>query len=117
MTAPFRVGDPAVWLDIDPEGMRVQRTAVVAVRPDGDGWSVVTLAGTERVDERGEGRQLVPLDPEMAAEFEDRDAASFVVRSTVDDIERDLDLAFDWHQFEQGLSVDRGDGRDLGPEH
>jgi hypothetical protein len=66
--------------------MRVERTAVVAVRPDGDGWTVETLAGTERVDEQGEGSGLVPLDAQMAAEFEDR-GASFVVRSTVDELE------------------------------
>jgi hypothetical protein len=70
---------PAVWLEVDPAGMRVERTAVVEVPPDGDGWTVETLAGTEHVDERGEGSRLVPLDAEMAAEFEDR-GTSFVVR-------------------------------------
>jgi hypothetical protein len=52
--------------------MRVERTAVISVRPEVDGWTVVTLAGTERVNAEGEGSRLVPLDPEMAAEFEDR---------------------------------------------
>ena len=69
----------------DPDGVRVERTAVVAVRSDGDGWTVETLAGTERVDEQGEGSRLVPLDAQMAAEFDDR-GASFVVRSTVDEL-------------------------------
>jgi hypothetical protein len=104
------VGEPAVFISNDPEGMRVERTAVVAVQPDGDGWSVETLLGTEHVDERGEGRQLVPLDAEMAAEFEER-GASFVVRSTVDALERDLDPSYDWRRFEQELQQDRG------PEH
>ena len=63
---------PAVWLEVDPAGMPIERTAVLDVRPDGDGWTVETLAGTEHVDERGEGSRLVPLDAEMAAEFEDR---------------------------------------------
>jgi hypothetical protein len=54
---------------------------VVAVRQDGDGWAVETLAGTERVDERGEGSRLVPLDAEMAVEFEER---GVVVRCAVD---------------------------------
>jgi hypothetical protein len=71
-----------VWLEVDPAGMRVERTAVVDVRPDGDGWTVETLAGTEHVDERGENSRLVPLDAEMAAEFEDR-GTSFVVRSMI----------------------------------
>jgi hypothetical protein len=106
---------PAVWLGVDPEGMRVERTAVVDVRPDGDGWTVETLAGTEHVDERGEGRQLVPLDAEMAAEFEDR-GTSFVVGSTVDDIEQDLDASYDWQRFERNLSIERNDGHDLGHE-
>jgi len=82
---------PAVWLAVDPEGMRVEQTAVVDVRPDGDGWTVETLAGTEHVDERGEGSRLVPLDAEMAAEFEDRGTSFVVVRSTVTNIEQDLD--------------------------
>jgi len=96
MTAPYRVGDPAVWLALDSEGMRVERTAVVAVRQDGDGWTVETLAGAEHVDERGEGSRLVPLDAEMAGEFEDR-GPSFVVHSTVEEIERDADRTLDWH--------------------
>jgi hypothetical protein len=95
--------------------MRVEQTAVVDVRPDGDGWSVETLAGTEHVDERGEGSRLVPLDAEMAAEFEDR-GTSFVVRSTVDDLEQDLDPSYDWQRFEQDLSIERGNERDLGHE-
>jgi hypothetical protein len=110
MTGPFRVGDPAVWLHVDPEGMRVERTAVINVRQDGNGWTVETLAGTEQVDERGEGRQLVPLDAEMAVEFEER-GASFVVKSSVEDIERDLDQSLDWQRFEHDL------GRDRGPDH
>jgi hypothetical protein len=106
---------PAVWLAVDPEGMRVEHTAVVDVRPDGDGWTVETLAGTEHVDERGEGRQLVPLDAEMAAEFEER-GTSYVVRSTVDDLEHELDHSYDWQRFERDLSIERGDERDLGHE-
>jgi hypothetical protein len=106
---------PAVWLEVDPAGMRVERTAVVDVPPDGDGWTVETLAGTEYVDERGEGSRLVPLDAEMAAEFEDR-GTSFVVRSTVDDLEHDLDPSYDWQRFEHDLSIERGGGRDLGHE-
>jgi hypothetical protein len=53
-----------------------------AVRADVDEWAVETLAGTERVDERGEGARLVPLDAEMAVEIEER-GPSFVVRSTI----------------------------------
>jgi hypothetical protein len=107
---------PAVWLAVDPEGMRVEQTAVVDVRPDGDGWTVETLAGTEHVDERGEGSRLVPLDAEMAAEFEDRGTSFVVVRSTVTNIEQDLDPSYDWQRFERDLSIERGEERDLGHE-
>jgi len=107
MTAPFRVGDPAVFISDHEDGMRVERTAVLDVRPDGDGWTVETLAGTEHVDERGEGSRLVPLDAEMAAEFEDR-GTSFVVRSTVTNIQQDLDPSYDWHWFERELGQERG---------
>jgi hypothetical protein len=97
--------------------VRVERTAVISVRPEVDGWTVVTLAGTERVNAEGEGSRLVPLDPEMAAEFEDR-GSSFVVRSTAEGIEQDLDPALDWRRFEQDLGRDYGPERgDHGPEH
>ena len=115
MTAPYRVGDPAVYITDDPGGMRVERTAVVAVRQDGDSWTVETLAGIELVDERGEGRQLVPLDAEMAAEFEER-GTSFVVQSTVEDLERDRDPSLDWRRFEHDLDRDRGPEHDHGYE-
>ena len=115
MAAPFRVGDRAVWIDADPKGLRVSRTTLVNVRPDGDGWTVVTLAGTERVDERGEGSRLVPLDTEMAVELEDR-GTSFVGKSTVDDIERNPEPGLDWRLFEHDLDRD-GIDRYHGPEH
>jgi hypothetical protein len=99
----------------DPDGMRVERTAVVAVRPDGDGWTVETLAGTERVDEQGEGPRLVPLDAQMAAEFDDR-GASFVIRSTVDELDQDVDPSYDWHRYEQQLGRDVERDRDQGRE-
>lgn len=114
MTAPHGVGMPAVWLDDDPEGMLVQRTAVLAVRPEGDGWSVETAAGIEHVDASGEGSRLVPLDEELAAEFEER-GTSFVVRSTVDELEQDLDQSLDRERFERDLGRDEID-RDYGPE-
>ena len=57
----------------------------------------------------------MPLDAEMAAEFEDR-GTSFVVRSTVDDLEQDLDPSYDRQRFEHDLSIECGDGRDLGHE-
>ena len=115
VTAPYRVGDPAVFISDDPAGMRVERTAVVAVRQDGDGWAVETLAGTERVDERGEGSRLVPLDAEMAVEFEER-GSSFVVQSTVADLEQCLDQNLDWRRLEQDLGRDPGPERGYGPE-
>ena len=80
MTAPFRTGSPAVFITDHPDGMQVELTAVLRVRPDGDGWLVDTSAGTEWVDQRGEGARLVPLDAEMAVEFEERDVSRFVVR-------------------------------------
>jgi len=53
----------------------------------------------------------------MAAEFEDR-GLSFVVRSTAEGIEQDLDPALDWRRFEQDLGRDYGPERgDHGPEH
>lgn len=110
VTSPFRVGDPAVWLEAVDQGMRVERTAVISVRPAGDGWTVTTLAGTDHVDERGEGRQLIPLEPETAAEFQDRNTSSFVVESTIADIARDRDETMDWARFEQELGREQDQG-------
>jgi hypothetical protein len=117
MTAPYRVGMPAVFISSHPDGMQVDLTAVLRVRQEGDGWLVDTSAGSEWVDERGEGVRLVPLDQEMAAEFQERDTTSFVVRSTVADLEQDLDQSYDWRRFEQDLGRDRGPEPDPGPEH
>lgn len=102
-----------MWLDVDPDGLRATRTAVVDVRPDGDGWLVETLIGTERVDGQGEGPQLVPLDGQLQAEFEERES-SFVLRSTADD--RDLEQGYDWQRYDQDRSLDQEHRRDLGPE-
>ena len=76
------------------------------------GVPVVTRGG--RVDASGEGSRLVPLDEELAAEFEDR-GTSFVVRSTVDELEQDLDQSLDRERFERDLGRDEID-RDYGPE-
>jgi hypothetical protein len=115
MSAPFRVGDPAVWLEVDPEGMRVELTAVLRVRPDGDGWVIDTPLGAERVDEHGDGPRLVPLEHEMAVEFEERDTTSFVVPPTTADVElgRDMELfeQLDWRRLEQDLGPDHGPER------
>ncbi|MFL6287856.1 MAG: hypothetical protein ACJ73L_05610 [Actinomycetes bacterium] len=109
VVAELRVCDCLVW---SRTGAAEQDTATEV-----DGWTVVTLAGTERVNAEGEGSRLVPLDPEMAAEFEDR-GSSFVVRSTAEGIEQDLDPALDWRRFEQDLGRDYGPERgDHGPEH
>jgi hypothetical protein len=118
MPAPFRVGDPAVFVELDDEGMRATRVAVLRVEPVGDAWGVETTLGRDVVDANGEGSRLVPLDAEMAVEFEER-GPSFVVRSTVQDIEEGLDQSLDWRRFEHDLArddTDRDTGRDYGPE-
>ena len=56
----------------------------------------------------------MPLDEELAAEFEER-GTSFVVRSTVDELEQDLDQSLDRERFERDLGRDEID-RDYGPE-
>jgi hypothetical protein len=73
------------------------------------------LGQCNRPDENGEGSRLVPLDAQMAAEFEDR-GTSFVVRSTVDELKQDLDPSYDWRRFEQQLGRDAERDRDHGHE-
>jgi hypothetical protein len=40
---------------------------------------------------------------------------SFVVRSTVEDLEQDLDPTYDWQRFERDLSIERGNEREPRP--
>jgi hypothetical protein len=75
---------------------------------------VETDAAIEHVDASEEGSRLVPLNEELAAEFEER-GTSFVVRSTVDEFEPDLDQLLDRQPFERDLGRDEID-RDYGPE-
>ena len=57
----------------------------------------------------------MPLDAEMAVEFEER-GSSFVVQSTVADLEQCLDQNLDWLRLEQDLGRDHGPERGYGPE-
>jgi hypothetical protein len=114
MTAPFRTGDPAVWLDLSDNGLRATQVAVLRVVQIGDRYGVETTLGCDVVDERGEGSRLLPMDAELAQEFQEH-GPSFVVRSTEREIEQDLDRSLDWRRFEDDLArdSDRGPDRDL----
>ena len=114
MTAPYRVGVPAVFLELDDDGMRASQVAVLRVEPVGNAWRVETTLGRDVVNEHGEGGRIVPMDAELAQEFAER-GSSFVVRSTLHDIEKDLDRSIDWRRFEYDLDRD-GIDRNYGPE-
>ena len=90
MTAPYRVGDPVVFLELDDDGMRASQVAVLRVEPVGNAWGVETTLGRDVVNEHGEGGRIVPMDGELAQEFAER-GSRFVVRSKLHDVEKDLD--------------------------
>jgi hypothetical protein len=103
MTAPYERGQSAAWLEFDENGMKVYRAEVVGVSKEAyDTWLVSTTHGQERVNDRGEGPRLVPVDTEIAEEFARR-GDGFLVESTVRDIDRELDQSLDWQSFEQDL--------------
>lgn len=106
MTAPYRAGDHVAWISDDPAGMRVEQATVMAIEPQEQGWAVETTLGRELVDRRGEGGRLVPIDDEIARDFDER-GESFVVRSTIDEIAEDLDPSLDWGDLERSLEQDR----------
>lgn len=103
MSAPYERGQSAAWLEFDENGMRVYQASVVGVSKEAtDLWLVSTTHGQERVNDRGEGPRLVPVDPEIAEEFARR-GDGFLVESTVRDIDRELNKSLDWQSFERKL--------------
>jgi hypothetical protein len=112
MDAPFERGQSVAWLEFDPEGMRVFRAEVTGVsRETYATWLISTTHGQERVNDRGEGPKLVPVDADIADDFVRR-GDGFLVRSTTHDIEQSLDQSLDWQSFEQNLG--KGDGKGKG---
>ncbi|MGZ4626899.1 MAG: hypothetical protein ACXV3S_11555 [Kineosporiaceae bacterium] len=95
MDAPYRRGDQVVWLALDEEGMRVYRAEVTDVSPEAAAtWLVATTRGQERVNDQGEGRHLVPMDTDIAEEF-DRHGDGFLVRSSRHDLDAGPDHSID----------------------
>lgn len=108
MAPPYARGDHVAWLNTDHDGVRVRRVEVLEVTAERDGWSVRTTEGHEWVDRRGEGSRLVPIDDELQRDFEVR-GESFIVESTVQQIESQLDPNLDWRQFDHDLERERED--------
>ena len=73
---------------------------MLTVEREGMGWTVETDHGREVVDHRGEGSRLLPIDDELARDFARHDGEPFVVKSTAQEIEADLDPLLDWDTFE-----------------
>jgi hypothetical protein len=115
MAPPLRPGDRVAWLSADGDGVRVEEATVLSVEREGMGWTAETDHGREVVDHRGEGSRLLPIDDELARDFARHDGEPFVVQSTAQEIEADLDPLLDWDTFERELGRDDPD-RDHGPE-
>jgi hypothetical protein len=110
MAGPYAPGDQAVWMEHDPQGMRVYRAEVLEVsQEDPDSWWVSTTRGEEVVDREGEGPSLVPMEEQIATEITEK-GDGFLVESTVRDIERHLERSMEWPSIKR--SIDRTLGRD-----
>ena len=116
MAPPLRPGDRVAWLSADGDGVRVEEATVLTVEREGMGWTVETDSRREVVDHRGERTAgLLPIDDELARDFARHDGEPFVVQSTAQEIEADLDPFSIGTAFERELGHDDPD-RDHGPE-
>lgn len=107
MEPPFKPGDAAVFLSDDERGVRVRQTVVVSVTEDGDSWNVRTVHGADRVDERGEGSQVLPLDREMAVIVGDR-GPNFILRPTHEEAKHERSLRERNYDRHHDRGPDRG---------
>jgi hypothetical protein len=106
MSAPFEPGNTVVWMEIDPDGLRVHRATVQTIqRADApDRWSVTTDRGTTTVDNTGVGSAVVPLDPDIQADLYVH-GDGYLVTSTSIGVESSTG---------QDSSIERGDDLGLG---
>lgn len=103
---PYREGDRVAVLSLEGVNLRVVEDHVRNVEgvPGQDEWVVTTRGGTEvTVDIEGEGGILVPVDPEIAAEFFVR-GKSFLVEPAIGPRQD--------KKLDQG--IERGEGRSRG---
>jgi hypothetical protein len=105
MSAPFEPGNTVVWMEIDPDGLRVHRATVETIQrsPAPDRWSVTTDRGTTTVDNTGVGSVAVPLDPDIQADLYIH-GDGYLVTSTSIGVESSP---------EQDSSIERGEDLDL----
>ena len=106
MSAPFEPGNTVVWMEIDPDGLRVHRATVETIQrsPAPDRWSVTTDRGTTTVDNTGIGSVAVPLDPDIQADLY-LHGDGYLVTSTSIGLESSA---------EEDSSFERGDDLGLG---
>jgi hypothetical protein len=107
MSAPFEPGNTVVWMEIDPDGLRVHRATVQTIQhaeAAPDQWSVTTDRGTTTVDNTGVGSVAVPLDPDIQADLYVH-GDGYLVTSTSIGLESST---------EQDSCLERGDDLGLG---
>lgn len=91
--APYQRGDQAIWLEADERGLRAYRAEVVGVSQEAyDLWSVATTHGHERVDSRGEGPRLLPMDPELAEDLASHGDGYLIEPTVRDDLNLDQSI-------------------------
>lgn len=102
MTRPYEPGDPVVWIENDPHGVRVHRATVQSIQQatEPDTWAVTTERGTETINEEGIGVRALPLDDLLEAELHIKGDGYLVTATYVDlvpylDEDATLDLGGD----------------------
>jgi hypothetical protein len=105
MSAPFEPGNTVVWMEIDPDGLRVHRATVQTIQRSTapDQWSVTTDRGTTTVDNTGIGSAALPLDPDIQADLY-LHGDGYLVTPTSIGVESST---------EQDSSIERGEDLDL----
>jgi hypothetical protein len=107
-----------VVLELEHDGMRATRVAVLRVEPSGDVWGVETTLGRDWWTRRASGHARAARCG-VGEKLAERGTTSCVFRSTLHEIEQDLDRSLDGLRLERDLGrddTDRNNDRDYGPE-
>jgi hypothetical protein len=100
MAKPYATGHPMIWLENDPDGVRIHHATVTSIEPSTqpDTWKVTTNLGTATVDHDGIGAHALPLDDFLATELYIKGDGYLITPSLIEhtlDADNSLDLGDD----------------------
>lgn len=110
MKPPYSPNERLVWIDQDPDGIRVHKATVIQVMAatEPEHWLVRTDRGEALVDRNGESGRTVPMDVDLATEFYVK-GDGYLILPTV----MDQQHTFERNGNSAGLEHDKDLGDDL----